>query len=50
MTLGGIHPIDVDFVDSFEGKTGHFEGCIKNVDNTAGILTLPKYTGVSECE
>ncbi|XP_052060520.1 laminin subunit alpha-4-like [Mytilus californianus] len=50
MTLGGIHPVDIDFVDSFEGKTGHFEGCIKNVDNTAGILTLPKYTGVSECE
>lgn len=50
MTLGGINPTDVKFVDSFEGKSGHFEGCIRNVDNTAGIMTSPKYTGVSECE
>lgn len=50
MTLGGIDPVDIDFVNSFEGKTGHFEGCIKNLDNTAGIRSSPRYTGVSECE
>lgn len=50
MTMGGISPADVAFIDSFEGKSGHFEGCIKNVYNTAGIMTSPKYTGVSECE
>lgn len=49
MIFGGLLPEDRTHTDPLQKYESHFEGCIRNLDTSTGVIDEPRYHAVSQC-